>query len=213
MRRSNPVPLLYRPARPDHFGATRPIFPNTYSVRATRISSTALSGAIPEFPRMAEFETRLTRLAHGGGCGCKLSPAVLRELLSGMPTMQAFPDLLVGIETGDDAAVYRINDEQAIVATTDFFMPIVDDARDFGRIAAANALSAVYAMGGRPLLALAILGMPLGKLAPGTVREIIAGVASICSEAGLPLARGHPTDATQPIHSLPINQKGQASDQ
>src|SRR3546814_8808325 len=95
---------------------------------------------------MAEFETRLTRLAHGGGCGCKLSPAVLRELLSGMPTMQAFPDLLVGIETGDDAAVYRINDEQAIVATTDFFMPIVDDARDFGRIAAANALSDVSAI-------------------------------------------------------------------
>src|SRR3546814_3148700 len=122
---------------------------------------------------MAEFETRLTRLAHGGGCGCKLSPAVLRELLSGMPTMQAFPDLLVGIETGDDAAVYRINDEQAIVATTDFFMPIVDDPRDFGRIAAANALSDVYAMGGRPLLALALPGMPLGKLAPRTLPEIL----------------------------------------
>src|SRR3546814_2127277 len=109
------------------------------------------------------------------------------DLLSGMPTMQAFPDLLVGIETGDDAAVYRINDEQAIVATTDFFMPIVDDARDFGRIAAANALSDVYAMGCRPLLALAILGMPLGKLAPGTVREILAGVSSICRDRKFPL--------------------------
>ena len=110
---------------------------------------------------MTQVETRLTALAHGGGCGCKLSPAVLRELLAGMPAMQAFPGLLVGVETGDDAAVYRINDEQAVVATTDFFMPIVDDPFDFGRIAAANALSDVYAMGGRPLLALAILGVVL----------------------------------------------------
>jgi selenide,water dikinase len=153
---------------------------------------------------MSEFETRLTALAHGGGCGCKLSPAVLRELLAGMPAMQTFPDLLVGIETGDDAAVYRLNDEQAVVATTDFFMPIVDDPFDFGRIAAANALSDVYAMGGRPLLALAILGMPLGKIAPETVRAILAGGASICAEAGIPVAGGHSIDAPEPIYGLAV---------
>jgi selenide,water dikinase len=151
---------------------------------------------------MGTEEPRLTALAHGGGCGCKLSPAVLRDLLSGMPAMQAFPDLLVGIETGDDAAVYRINDQQAVVATTDFFMPIVDDPRDFGRIAAANALSDVYAMGGQPILALAILGMPLGKIAPETVRAILAGGASICAEAGIPVAGGHSIDAPEPIYGL-----------
>ena len=153
---------------------------------------------------MAEFETRLTALAHGGGCGCKLSPAMLRELLSGMPAMQAFPDLLVGVETGDDAAVYRIGDDLAVVATTDFFMPIIDDARDFGRIAAANALSDVYAMGGRPIMALAILGMPLGKIAPETVREILAGGASICAEAGIPVAGGHSIDSPEPIYGLAV---------
>src|ERR1700759_2122157 len=107
-----------------------------------------------------------------------------------MPAMQAFPNLMVGIETGDDAAVYRLNDDQAVVATTDFFMPIVDDAFDFGRIAAANALSDFYAMGGRPLLALAILGMPLGKIEPAAVRKILAGGAAICAEAGIPVAGG-----------------------
>jgi selenide,water dikinase len=151
---------------------------------------------------MAEFETRLTALAHGGGCGCKLSPAVLRDLLSGMPAMAAFPDLLVGIETGDDAAVYRVSDEHAVVATTDFFMPIVDDPHDFGRIAAANALSDVYAMGGTPIMALAILGMPLGKIAPETVRAILAGGAAICAEAGIPVAGGHSIDAPEPIYGL-----------
>jgi len=153
---------------------------------------------------MAEFETRLTALAHGGGCGCKLSPAVLRELLSGMPAAQGFPDLLVGIETGDDAAVYRLNDEQAVVATTDFFMPIVDDPFDFGRIAAANALSDVYAMGGRPILALAILGMPLGKIAPETVRAILAGGTAICNQAGIPVAGGHSIDSPEPIYGLAV---------
>jgi selenide,water dikinase len=153
---------------------------------------------------MADFETRLTALAHGGGCGCKLSPAVLRELLAGMPATQAFPDLLVGIETGDDAAVYRLNDEQAVVATTDFFMPIVDDPFDFGRIAAANALSDVYAMGGRPILALAILGMPLGKIAPETVRAILAGGTAICTEAGIPIAGGHSIDSPEPIYGLAV---------
>ncbi len=153
---------------------------------------------------MAEFETRLTALAHGGGCGCKLSPAVLRELLAGMPAAQGFPNLLVGIETGDDAAVYRLNDEQAVVATTDFFMPIVDDPFDFGRIAAANALSDVYAMGGRPLLALAVLGMPLGKIAPETVRAILAGGTAICTEAGIPVAGGHSIDSPEPIYGLAV---------
>ena len=153
---------------------------------------------------MAEFETRLTALAHGGGCGCKLSPAMLSELLAGMPKMQAFPDLLVGTETGDDAAVYRISETQAVIATTDFFMPIVDDPRDFGRIAAANALSDVYAMGGRPIMALAILGMPLGKIAPETVSAILAGGASICAEAGIPVAGGHSIDAPEPIYGLAV---------
>lgn len=153
---------------------------------------------------MAEPETRLTALAHGGGCGCKLSPAVLRELLAGMPAAQAFPDLLVGVETGDDAAVYRLNDQQAVVATTDFFMPIVDDPFDFGRIAAANALSDVYAMGGRPLLALAILGMPLGKIKPETVRAILAGGTAVCSEAGIPVAGGHSIDSPEPIYGLAV---------
>ena len=150
------------------------------------------------------FETRLTALAHGGGCGCKLSPSVLRELLSGVPAMQAFPQLLVGVETGDDAAVYRINDEQAVVATTDFFMPIVDDPFDFGRIAAANALSDVYAMGGTPLMALAILGMPLGKIAPATVSAILAGGAATCAEAGIPVAGGHSIDSPEPIYGLAV---------
>jgi selenide,water dikinase len=121
-----------------------------------------------------------------------------------MPALQAFPDLLVGIETGDDAAVYRINDEQAVVATTDFFMPIVDDPFDFGRIAAANALSDVYAMGGRPLLALAILGMPLGKIAPQTVSRILAGGAAICAKAGIPVAGGHSIDSPEPIYGLAV---------
>ncbi len=151
---------------------------------------------------MADFETRLTALAHGGGCGCKLSPAVLRELLAGVGAAAGFPDLLVGTETGDDAAVWRLNDEQALVATTDFFMPIVDDPYDFGRIAAANALSDVYAMGGRPIMALAILGMPLGRIAPETVRQILAGGASTCAEAGVPVAGGHSIDAPEPIYGL-----------
>ena len=149
-------------------------------------------------------ETRLTALAHGGGCGCKLSPAVLRELLSDMPAAKLFPDLLVGIETGDDAAVYRLNDGQAVVATTDFFMPIVDDPFDFGRIAAANALSDVYAMGGRPILALAILGMPLGKVSPETVRQILNGGAAICAEAGIPVGGGHSIDSPEPIYGLAV---------
>jgi selenide,water dikinase len=147
-------------------------------------------------------EIRLTEFAHGGGCGCKIAPAMLADMLAGLPLAGAFPDLLVGTATSDDAAVYRLNDRQALVATTDFFMPIVDDAFDFGRIAATNALSDVYAMGGRPILALAVVGMPVGKLPMATVREILAGGASVCGEAGIPVAGGHSIDSPEPIYGL-----------
>jgi len=147
-------------------------------------------------------QPRLTSLAHGGGCGCKLSPAVLREILSAMPAVAAFPNLLVGTETSDDAAVWRLNDTQALVATTDFFMPMVDDARDFGRIAATNALSDVYAMGGRPILALAIVGMPINQLSADTIGAILAGGAEVCAAAGIPIAGGHSIDSVEPIYGL-----------
>jgi selenide,water dikinase len=145
---------------------------------------------------------RLTSLAHGGGCGCKLAPAVLREILARMPQAGPFPDLLVGTETADDAAVYRLNADQALVATTDFFTPIVDDPGDFGRIAATNALSDVYAMGGAPVLALAIVGYPVDKLAAETVQAILAGGAAVCAEAGIPVAGGHSIDSAEPIYGL-----------
>lgn len=146
---------------------------------------------------------RLTSLSHGGGCGCKIAPGVLAKLIgqSTLPT-QLFPDLLVGTETSDDAAVYRINETQAIVATTDFFMPIVDDPRDFGRIAATNALSDVYAMGATPIMALAIVGMPINVLPHETIAAILDGGASICREAGIPLAGGHSIDSVEPIYGL-----------
>lgn len=148
------------------------------------------------------MSVRLTELSHGGGCGCKIAPAVLREILGNAPLAQAFPDLLVGIESGDDAAVYRLNDTQAIIATTDFFMPIVDDAFDFGRIAATNAISDVYAMGGKPILALAIVGMPINSLPLATIQQILAGGASVCAQAGIPVAGGHSIDAPEPIYGL-----------
>jgi len=147
-------------------------------------------------------QPRLTDLAHGGGCGCKLAPGVLAEILAGMPTTGAFADLLVGAETSDDAAVWRLNEAQALVATTDFFMPVVDDPFDFGRIAAANALSDVYAMGACPILALAIVGMPVGRLSPDVIRRILAGGAAICAEAGAPVAGGHSIDSAEPIYGL-----------
>jgi selenide,water dikinase len=147
-------------------------------------------------------DPRLTSLAHGGGCGCKLSPAVLSEILAGMPLAGAFPDLLVGTETSDDAAVWRLNDTQALVATTDFFMPVVDDPADFGRIAAANALSDIYAMGGSPIFALAIVGMPVNRLSPQTIGAILAGGAEICAKAGVPVAGGHSIDSVEPIYGL-----------
>jgi selenide, water dikinase len=147
---------------------------------------------------------RLTTLTHGGGCGCKIAPAVLSELLQRAQPAKSYPHMLVGTETADDAAVYQLNDEQALVATTDFFMPIVDDAFDFGRIAACNALSDVYAMGGTPVLALALLGMPLKVLPLPVIREILRGGETICSEAGIPIAGGHSIDATEPIYGLAV---------
>lgn len=147
-------------------------------------------------------EIRLTQYSHGGGCGCKIAPAVLSEILSGLPQAGMFPDLLVGLESSDDAAVYRLNESQAIIATTDFFMPIVDDAFDFGRIAATNALSDIYAMGGQPILALAVVGMPIDKLPLDTIRQIMAGGAAVCQAAGIPIAGGHSIDSPEPIYGL-----------
>jgi selenide, water dikinase len=147
---------------------------------------------------------RLTSLAHGGGCGCKLSPAVLTEILAKTAIPQNFANLLVGTETSDDAAVYRINDAQAVIATTDFFTPIVDDPCDFGRIAATNALSDVYAMGGTPILALAILGIPVDKMPVDMVQQILAGGVSVCADAGVPIAGGHSIDTPEPIYGLAV---------
>jgi selenide, water dikinase len=145
---------------------------------------------------------RLTSLSHGGGCGCKIAPGVLADLLTKSTPVGAYSQLLVGTETSDDAAVYRLNDEQAIIATTDFFMPIVDDPFDFGRIAATNALSDVYAMGGTPLFALAILAMPIKVLPPEVIREILRGGESVCADANIPIAGGHSIDSVEPIYGL-----------
>lgn len=147
-------------------------------------------------------EPRLTSLSHGGGCGCKIAPGVLSEMLRGTKGLPVPEALLVGIETSDDAAVYRLNDSQALVATTDFFMPIVDDPHDFGRIAATNAISDVYAMGGQPILALAIVGMPINTLSPRTIGQILEGGAAVCREAGIPIAGGHSIDSVEPIYGL-----------
>ena len=147
-------------------------------------------------------EPRLTSLSHGGGCGCKIAPGLLSELLKGTAAMPIPPELLVGIATSDDAAVYRLNDEQALVATTDFFMPIVDDPHDFGRIAATNAISDIYAMGARPILALAIVGMPINVLSPRTIGRVLEGGASACRAAGIPIAGGHTIDSLEAIYGL-----------
>ena len=151
---------------------------------------------------MDEAPIRLTTLSHGGGCGCKIAPAILSEMLSALPAQHPAPALLVGIETSDDAAVYQINETQAVVATTDFFMPIVDDPFDFGRIAAANALSDIYAIGARPLMALAVVGMPIDKLPVATIARILAGGAAACETAGIMVAGGHSIDAPEPIYGL-----------
>ena len=146
---------------------------------------------------------RLTSLSHGGGCGCKIAPGVLSALLARhAPMFKPCADLLVGNETADDAAVYRLNDEQALIATTDFFMPIVDDPYDFGRIAATNALSDVYAMGGTPILALAIVGMPINVLPHEVIADVLRGGEAVCAEAGIPVAGGHSIDSVEPIYGL-----------
>lgn len=147
---------------------------------------------------------RLSHLSHGGGCGCKLAPSVLQQLLSSYPTVSSYKQLLVGVETGDDAAVWELDNGTCVIATTDFFMPMVDDPRDFGRIAATNAISDVYAMGGTPIMALAILGMPVDKIPPEMVRQILEGGASVCEEAGIPVAGGHSIDSPEPIYGLAV---------
>jgi len=147
-------------------------------------------------------EPRLTSLSHGGGCGCKIAPGVLGEILRGSAGMAMPPQLLVGLETADDAAVYQLNDEQALIATTDFFMPIVDDPFDFGRIAATNAISDVYAMGGTPIMALALVGMPIKVLSTQTIARILDGGQAACRAAGIPVAGGHTIDSVEAIYGL-----------
>jgi selenide,water dikinase len=145
---------------------------------------------------------RLTSLSHGGGCGCKIAPSVLEQIIARNAPGILPKELLVGIETSDDAAVYQINESQAIVATTDFFMPIVDDPFDFGAIAATNAISDVYAMGGTPLFALALVGMPINTLSTETIRRILEGGESVCARARIPVAGGHSIDSVEPIYGL-----------
>jgi selenide,water dikinase len=147
---------------------------------------------------------RLSELAHGGGCGCKIAPAVLSEILARLPMGLAPKELLVGTETSDDAAVWKLNDQQALVATTDFFMPVVDDPTDFGRIAATNAISDIYAMGARPIFALALVGMPVNVLPAETIAAILRGGHMVCESAGIPIAGGHTIDSVEPIYGLVV---------
>jgi selenide, water dikinase len=149
-------------------------------------------------------KVRLTSFSHGGGCGCKIAPGILEKILAGVNKFPVPKELLVGIETADDAAVYQINETQAIVATTDFFMPIVDDPHDFGAIAATNAISDVYAMGGTPLFALALVGMPINQLPLEVVRGVLEGGESVCRKAGIPIAGGHTIDTVEPIYGLVV---------
>jgi selenide, water dikinase len=147
---------------------------------------------------------RLTSLSHGGGCGCKIAPGVLSEILKNSSNLPIPKELLVGIETADDAAVYQLNDEQALIATTDFFMPIVDDPYDFGRIAATNAISDVYAMGGTPIMALGLVGMPISVLPLEVIGAILRGGQDVCRDAGIPIAGGHTIDSVEPIYGLVV---------
>ena len=156
--------------------------------------------SVPKIPELQKI--RLTEFSHGGGCGCKIAPAVLTELLSATPVRGLPKELLVGTETADDAAVYKLNDTQALVATTDFFTPIVDDPYDFGRIAATNAISDIYAMGAQPIFALAVVGMPLEKLPLAVIGKILQGGESVCAAAGIPIAGGHSIDVLEPIYGL-----------
>ena len=147
---------------------------------------------------------RLTSFSHGGGCGCKIAPGVLSDILKASAPGFLPPQLMVGIETADDAAVWKLNDSQALIATTDFFMPIVDDPFDFGRIAATNAISDVYAMGGTPIMALAIVAMPIAQLPVDVIGRVLAGGNAVCAEAGIPIAGGHTIDSVEPIYGLVV---------
>jgi selenide, water dikinase len=178
---------------------TPPIPNNHHNIAHTHLRRIS---RMTEIKLNSNSSPRLTSLSHGGGCGCKIAPGILADLLKRNVPLPLFPDLLVGNDTADDAAVYRLNDEQAIVATTDFFMPIVDDPFDFGRIAATNALSDVYAMGGKPILALALVGMPINVLPHEVIAAILKGGESICAEAGIPVAGGHSIDSVEPIYGL-----------
>ncbi len=151
------------------------------------------------------MDIKLTKYSHGAGCGCKLSPAVLDRILHFNEAAPHYPKLLVGNDTRDDAAVYDMGNGQGLISTTDFFMPIVDDPFDFGRIASANAISDVYAMGGSPVMAIAILGWPIDTLAPEVATEVIRGARAICGEAGIPLAGGHSIDSPEPIFGLAVS--------
>ena len=153
-------------------------------------------------PPTPEVPVRLSQLAHGGGCGCKIAPGVLEQILSRTAPPFMPPQLLVGIETSDDAAVWQLNDSQAVIATTDFFMPMVDDPYHFGQIAATNAISDIYAMGGTPIFALAIVGMPVAKLDTNTIKRILEGGESVCAQARIPIAGGHTIDSLEPIYGL-----------
>src|SRR5215213_4940194 len=179
---------------PDHQGR----------ISCVRLARAGVARPKPLRSRMTTNTIRLTSLAHGGGCGCKLAPSVLQQLLAGQPATAIYKQLLVGTETSDDAAVWQVDDNTCVIATTDFFMPMVDDPYDFGRIAATNAISDVYAMGGKPIMALAILGMPVDKIAPEMVRMILEGGRSVCEAAGIPVAGGHSIDCPEPVYGLAV---------
>jgi selenide,water dikinase len=165
------------------------------------------SNLLPNYTLMdnTQQDIKLTQYSRSAGCGCKIAPAVLQEILGAAPVALPYPHLLVGNATNDDAAVYDMGNGSALIATTDFFMPIVDDAYEFGRIAAANAISDVYAMGGTPIMALAILGWPVDKLPVSLAQQVLAGARAICAQAGIPLAGGHSIDTTEPIFGLSVN--------
>jgi selenide,water dikinase len=154
---------------------------------------------------LSETNVKLTRFSHGAGCGCKISPAVLDSILASSIHYPEDKRLLVGNSSRDDAAVYDLDNGTALISTTDFFMPIVDDPFDFGCIASANAISDVYAMGGKPILAIAILGWPIDKISTDEARKVLEGSRKICAEAGITLAGGHSIDAPEPIFGLAVN--------
>src|SRR6516165_1266693 len=176
--------------------------PGRAMVLATQVTIAAPTEARES--TMNTHQVRLTSLAHGGGCGCKLAPSVLQQLLADQPAVAPYRQLLVGTETADDAAVWQVDDNTCIIATTDFFMPIVDDPFDFGRIAATNAISDVYAMGGKPIMALALVAMPIDKLTVEQIGQVIRGGESVCRQAGIPIAGGHTIDSVEPIYGLVV---------